>query len=213
MNGLRIMVADEQPVVRWGVRQVIEARQGWQLCGEAASDEEAVSVALTQRPDIAVIGLAPRGGRQLGVIERFARAGLEARVLIFSSSQDDEAIAAGLAAGAQGYVLKTDSLEEMERAIATLASRRSYLSPAVASRMRETRERGDGVAEPKSLTERELEVTRLVVEGLSNRQIASLLGRSVKTIESHRAASMRKAGVRSAAGLVRFAIRHRIAGD
>lgn len=207
VQALRILVADDLPVVREGLRHLVATRPLWEICGEAANEGEALSLAFETRPDVAVIALSLPAINGVSVTRSITESGLETRVLLYSSHHDDQTIAAGLAAGARGCVLKMDSVEQVENAIEALGARRRYISPSVAEVMKETwtASTQDGL---KAFTARELEVTQLIAEGLSNRKIAELLNRSVKTIESHRNSIMRKAGVHSTAGLVRFAIRN-----
>lgn len=211
MRNLKILVADEQPVVRQGIRHLVESRPQWDVCGEAGNGDEALAVAFDTLPDVAVMAVSLPGSNGITVTRRIVEAGLETRVLLYSNHNDDKTIADGLAAGARGYVLKSDNLEHVENAIEALGARRKYFSPSVTELMEEAWSGNGANSSLKSFTVRELEVTQLIAEGLSNRLIAERLGRSIKTVESHRTAVMRKAGVRSTAGLVRFAIKHRIA--
>lgn len=207
---LRILIADEQPIVRQGLRHVIEANSAWSVCGETADGNEAIAIALREEPDIAVIALSIPDAGGISVTRRIVETGSVTRILLYGGREGGAQVAAGLAAGASGYVLGTDSPQDVRAAIASLAARRRYLSPIVRSLLREIRSHGDanGAA---AFTTREREVTQLIAAGQSNRQIAQALGKSIKTIESHRASAMRKAGVNCVAQLVLFAVKHQMA--
>jgi DNA-binding NarL/FixJ family response regulator len=131
-------------------------------------------------------------------------------VLLFTMHDDDETVSGGLAAGARGYVLKTDSEQHLEAAIAALSANRPYFSSVVSELLLNAAMNDRKRSRLESFTIRELEVAQLIAEGNSNKQIARLLNISIKTVESHRSAAMRKAGVRTAAEFVRFAIKHNL---
>jgi len=207
---LRILLADDHAIIRKGLRNVIESHPGWEVCGEASDGRRALDIALRERPDIAVLDVAMPG---LDGIELTRRLQLECpsvRVLLFTTRDDAATVSRGLAAGARGYVLKTDSERHLEDAIAALEANQPYLSSLVADRVRAGAASERRPSPPTGFTARELEVARLVAEGNSNKQIARRLNIGVKTVESHRAAAMRKAGVHTAAELVRFAIRQNL---
>jgi DNA-binding NarL/FixJ family response regulator len=123
---------------------------------------------------------------------------------------DDETVSGGLAAGARGYILKSDSDQHLVQAISALAAHRPYFSSVVSEMLLESAVGERKKSRLESFTLRELEVAQLIAEGNSNKQIARLLNISVKTVESHRASAMRRAEVKSAAELVRFAIKHNL---
>lgn len=202
------MIADDQPIVRWGLRQLVSSRSAWRLCGEAGDGEMALDLALTERPHVAVMSFSLGSSNGLDVARRMRDRNLETRVLLYTDQPDLPAVTAGVRAGVRGHVLKSDSIDEVERAIEAIANGRRYFSSSVSSIM--DSERVESGQRGPALTARELEVAQLIAEGLSNRQIASRLGRSIKTIESHRMAVMRKADVHSTAGLVRYVIKNRL---
>jgi DNA-binding NarL/FixJ family response regulator len=123
---------------------------------------------------------------------------------------DDETVRGGLAAGARGYVLKTDSEQHLEAAISALGANRPYFSSLVSELLLDGAVNDQKRSVLESFTEREREVAQLIAEGNSNRQIARALGISTKTVETHRGAALRKAGVRTGPQLVRFAIKHNL---
>ena len=207
---LRILIADDQEIVRKGVRALIEAQVGWEVCGEAADGQQALDLALREKPDVAIIEIALPilGGVALTRRLRQDLPGL--RVLIFTLRNDGETVSSALAAGARGYLLKTESQEQLKAAISSLGANRPYFSNFVSELLLEAVAHDGARSRLDSFTARELEVAQLIAEGNSNKQIARLLGISVKTVESHRAGAMRKAGAHTAGEFIRFAIKHQL---
>lgn len=205
---LRFLLADDHAIVRKGLRNVIEARAGWEVCGEAGDGLRALEIALRERPDIAVLNIAMPGLDGIELTRKLYRERPGVKVLLFTTRGDAATVDRGLAAGARGYVLKSDSEGLLMEAIAAVAAGESYVSPGVAQRMPAAGQLAPSPA--GSFTARELDVARLIAEGNSNKQIARRLNIGIKTVESHRAAAMRKAGAHTAAGLVRFAIRQNL---
>lgn len=205
---VRVLLADDHAIVRKGLRNVIEGHPGWEVCGEAGDGHRALEIALRERPDIAILDITMPGLDGIELTHRLYSECPSVRVLLFTSRGDEATVDRGLAAGARGYVLKSDSESHLVDAIATLAAGGSYFSSMVADRARA--EGQPRPAPPTGFTARELEVARLIAEGNSNKQIARRLNIGIKTVESHRAGAMRKAGVHTAAGLVSFAIRQNL---
>ena len=204
MAGVRILIADGYEIVRHGLRKLVEAQPGCDVCGEASSAEALLDLATSQAPDIAVLGV-PLPGPDLAAVTGHLRAGRPGpEVLLYAGGDDLEAISGALAAGARGCVLKAEDLGQLATAIGALAGRRSYLSPGARQLL------GPDASAQENLTSREVQVVRLIAQGESSRKIARLLNISPKTAESHRAAAMRKSGARSIAHLIRFAIRRRL---
>jgi DNA-binding NarL/FixJ family response regulator len=207
---LRILVADDHEIVRKGVRDLIEAHHGWEVCGEAADGQQALEIALNERPNVAVVDVSLPILNGIALTRRLKQECPAVSVLLFTMHDDDETVSGGLAAGARGYVLKTDSERHLEAAISALGANRPYFSSLVSEMLLDAAVNDRKRSRLESFTIRELEVAQLIAEGNSNKQIARLLGISIKTVESHRAAAMRKADVRTAAELVRFAIKHNL---
>ena len=207
---LRILIADDHEIVRKGVRDVIEAHPGWEVCGEAADGQQALEIALREKPDVAVLDVSLPLLNGVALTRRLRKDCPATGVLLFTMHDDDETVSGALAAGARGYVLKTDSEQHLEAAISALGANRPYFSSLVSELLLDAAMNERKRSRLESFTIRELEVAQLIAEGNSNKQIARLLGISIKTVESHRAAAMRKAGVRTAAEFVRFAIKHNL---
>jgi DNA-binding NarL/FixJ family response regulator len=207
---LRILIADDHEIVRKGVRDVIEAHPGWEVCGEAADGQAAFELAVREKPDVAVLDVALPLLNGVALTRRLKQECPTTNVLLFTMHDDDETVSGGLAAGARGYVLKTDSERYLEAAIAALGANRPYFSSFVSELLLEAAMNDRKRSRLESFTVRELEVAQLIAEGNSNKQIARRLDISIKTVESHRSAAMRKAGARTAAEFVRFAIKHNL---
>jgi len=207
---LRILIADDHEIVRKGVREVIESHPGWTVCAEAGDGQTALDLALLEKPDIAVLDVSLPILNGIALTRRLQKDCPNTKVLLFTMHDDDETVGSGLAAGARGYVLKTDSERHLEAAISSLGANRPYFSSLVSELLLHAALNDRKRSRLESFTVRELEVAQLIAEGNSNKEIARRLEVSIKTVESHRAAAMRKADVRTAAEFVRFAIKHNL---
>jgi DNA-binding NarL/FixJ family response regulator len=207
---LQILIADDHDIVRRGVRGIIEAHPDWTVCCEAASGDAVLDLARLHRPDIAILDVSLPGLNGITVTRQLRQACPETEVLLFTMHDDNETVSGGLAAGARGYILKNDGDEQLVSAIAALGNHRPYFSAVVSELLLDAALNVRKKSRLESFTVRELEVAQLIAEGESNKRIARKLEISIKTVESHRAAAMRKAGVRTAAEFVRFAIRHNL---
>jgi DNA-binding NarL/FixJ family response regulator len=207
---LRILIADDHEIVRRGVRHIIEGHQGWEVCGEAADGETALAIAIREQPDIAILDVSLPALGGIMITRRLKQDSPSTRVLLFTMHDDEETVNSGLAAGARGYLLKTDSGQHLEAAIVALAARNPYFSSLVAEMLLEAAVTDRKRSRLERFTARELQIAQLIAEGNSNKEVAGRLEIAVKTVESHRAAAMRKAGVRTAGQFVRFAIKNNL---
>ncbi len=207
---LRILIADDHEIVRKGVRDLIEGHPGWMVCAEAADGQSALEAALRESPDIAILDVSLPLLNGIAVTRWLKKERPATRVLLFTMHDDDETVGSGLAAGARGYLIKSDSEGHLEAAIAALAVNRPYFSSPVSELLLDAAVNQRKQSRLESFTLRELDVAQLISEGNSNKEIARVLGVGVKTVESHRASVWRKAGVRTAAEFVRFAIKHNL---
>ena len=207
---LRILIADDHQIVRRGVRDIVEAHPGWEICGETATGSEVVDLVLAHQAHVAVLDVSMPGLNGITVARQLKQRSPTTEVLLFTMHDDDETISGGLAAGARGYLLKSDSHNHLVAAISALGAHRPYFSSVVSELLLDAAVNDRKKSRMESFTVRELEVVQLIAEGESNKLIARRLNISIKTVESHRASAMRKAGVRTAAEFVRFAIKHNL---
>ena len=209
MTPLRILVADDHAVVRRGVRALLEGQMDWQVCGEASTGPEAVEQTRLLDPDIVVLDLSMPELNGLDAARRILRESPRTQVLVLTMHHSEELAHQVLQAGARGYVLKSDADRELVAAVDSLQQRRTFLTPNLAA----SDAGADGTQADGGrgeLTPREREIVQLVAEGRSSKEVAAMLGISVKTVESHRTNVMRKLRIRSVSQLVRYAVRNRI---
>ena len=209
---LRILVADDHEVVRQGLRALIEKTPDWVVCGEAADGRAAVALAEKERPDVAVVDFGMPELNGLEATRQIKRVLPECEVLVFTGDEDEQLIHKIFAAGARSYILKSDMTHHLVSAIEALSQHKHYFTSSVsevlfARYLNGTPGHGSGTTE---LTAREREIVQLLGEGKSNKEVAATLGISVKTVETHRAAIMKKLRCDSFADLVRYAIREKI---
>lgn len=190
---IRIVVADDHPIVRDGLVMVLSTQPDFTVVGEAGTGAEAARQALAQTPDVLLLDLEMPEGDGVETLRRLQEAGATARAIVFTAFDTDERILAALRAGAQGYLLKGAPREELFRAIRTVAAGGSLLTPVVASRLLRHVAQSDTPPTP-ALTERERETLRLLGRGLQNKEIAARLGVRERTAKFHVAALMRKLG-------------------
>ena len=208
---LRLLLADDHDIVRRGMKELLEEQIGWSVCAEAANGRTAVELALAERPNVAILDLSMPELNGLEATRRIKEALPETEVLIFSMHESEEVIRDVLDAGARGYLLKSDASRQLVAAVETLARHQPFFSGRVSEVvLGGFLKPGQTQATPAStrLTSREREVIQLLAEGKSNKQIATVLDLSVKTIETHRTSAMHKLGLKSLPDLVRFAIRN-----
>ena len=210
---LRILLADDHEIVRRGLRELLEEQAGWSVCAEAANGREAVELAVQSRPHVAVLDFSMPELNGLEATRRIRQTAPETEVLIFTMHESEELIREVLSAGARGYLLKSDASRQLVPAVESLARHQPFFSGRVSEVvLGGFLKAGEEDRSPAAgrLTSRETEVLQLLAEGKSNKQIASLLDLSVKTVETHRTAVMRKLELKSLPDLVRFAIRNHI---
>lgn len=214
MNALRILIADDHEVVRDGLRALIEHEPGWEVCATAVTGREAVETAKQLKPDIAVLDMTMPELSGLEATRQIKRALPLTEVLVFSAHRSEEVVAQVFDAGAKSYICKADAGRHLVAAIRSLAEHKPFFTPEVSeilfSRFLAADPRRASAAAEQKLTTREREIVRLLAEGRSNKETASLLGISIRTSETHRASLMRKLGLDSLPALVRYAIRNHI---
>lgn len=213
MASLRILVADDHEIVREGVRRLVDNVPGWEVCGEVGDGRAAVGLAEKLKPDVVIIDLLMPQLGGLDAARQIKRSLPETEILVFTGEEDEQLIHDVFAAGARSYIVKSDISAHLLAAIEALAQHKHYFtnqtSEVVFARYLEGRS-GPGSDKNEGLTPREREVVQLLAEGKSNKEVAAVLGLSIKTIETHRATVMRKLRLDSFADLVRYAIRRKM---
>lgn len=212
MNKIRLLVADDHPVVRAGLRMLLGTQPDMEVVGEAVDGATAVERALELRPDVVVMDITMRGTDGLAATREIVKRIPQTKVLILTMHDSEEYLRQTLEAGATGYVLKQAADTELAVAIRAVQRGEIYLYPAftrVLLRDLTPNRDTDGQAQRDSyelLSPREKEVLRMVALGHTNRKIADQLFLSVKTIETYRARVMEKLNLRTRAALVRYAL-------
>lgn len=212
MNKIRLLVADDHPVVRAGLRMLLGTQPDMEVVGEAVDGATAVERALELRPDVVVMDITMRGANGLAATREIVKRIPQTKVLILTMHDSEEYLRQTLEAGATGYVLKQAADTELAVAIRAVQRGEIYLYPAftrVLLRDLTPNRDTDGQAQRDSyelLSPREKEVLRMVALGHTNRKIADQLFLSVKTIETYRARVMEKLNLRTRAALVRYAL-------
>jgi DNA-binding NarL/FixJ family response regulator len=204
-GGIRILVADDHPMLREGLVAVLGTQPDFDVIGEAANGSEVVRLAQTLRPDVILLDLEMPEVDGVAALERLRDAGSEARTIVFTAYDTDERILSALRAGAQGYLLKGASRGEIFDAVRTVHSGGSLLQPDVTARLldhvRHERE------QPEPLTPRELEVLELISQGLQNSEIAERLFVTERTVKFHVSSILAKLGADNRTEAVSLAAR------
>ena len=215
MSVLRIVVVDDHSVVRRGVRALLESQPGWEVVAEATTGREAVDVVKRLQPDVVVIDLSLPELNGLDATRQILKESPRTEVLMLTMHHSEELVRDVLQAGARGYVLKSDADASLISAVDSLRQHKPFLTSNVTEfvlddYLRRTDDHDATALPHTAVTAREREIIQLLAEGKSNKETASILGVSVKTIEAHRANLMRKLHLRSLSDLVRYAVRNKI---
>jgi DNA-binding NarL/FixJ family response regulator len=209
---VRIVIADDQPLMRTGLAKVLESDARIRLVGQAADGRQAVELAGLHRPDVVLMDIRMPVLDGLEATRSIVALGVGARVLILTTYDLDECVFSALRAGASGFILKDRPPEELLDAIGVVAAGEALLSPSVTRRLVEefARRPGAEAAPPQldELTARELEILRLVAGGRSNREVAAQLVVSEATVKSHFSRVLAKLGLRDRVQAVVFAYEH-----
>lgn len=212
----RILIADDHDLMRRGVKTLLQAHAGWEICGEAHTGREAVAQAEELKPDIVILDISMPDLNGVEAARRIRKASPTTEVLILSVHYSDQLIREILEAGVRGYIVKSDSDRDLIIAVETLASHKPFFTPRATEIIMSNFSSGGSIRRelPESLrdrlTSREREIVQLLAEGKSSKEVASSLNISVKTAETHRANIMRKLQLHTVSELVRYAVRNQI---
>jgi len=201
---VRIFLADQHVLIRGGLRAVLRARSDFTVCGEADNGAEAVKLIIQAKPDVAIMNVNMPDINGIEATRQIRKAAPNTEILIFTAEDNEDIMRESLRAGARGYLLKSASDEQIIDAIAALAEHHGYYSDSVTEKLLR------GGENRSHLTTREREVLRLIANGRRSKEIAMMLGVSLRTVETHRAAGMRKLHLHSVAEVVRYAIREQL---
>jgi DNA-binding NarL/FixJ family response regulator len=197
---IRIVLVDDQTLVRRGIRSLLELAGDIAIAAEAADGDEAIVAIRRERPDVVLLDLRMPKKDGLGVLRELHAAGDLPPTILLTTFDDDEALLEAVKAGARGYLLKDVSLERLTEAVRDVAKGGSIIRPAVTERvlrgLEHVRRDFDALSPPDPLTKREVEVLRLMAGGYSNREIADALGSAEGTVKNHASSILSKLGVR-----------------
>jgi DNA-binding NarL/FixJ family response regulator len=206
---IRIVLADDHPIVLDGLRNLIRAESDFELVGEAASGLSALKVIREQRPDVAVLDISMPELNGIVLSRRLAGELPALRLLILTLHEDRAYLNQALEAGVRGYVLKRSAVENLVQAIRAVLVGGLYIDPAIVGRVFESKQINKRLAARKGvapeLTDREADVLKMAALGFTNKEIASRLDVGVKSIETYKARGLEKLGLKTRAELVRYA--------
>jgi DNA-binding NarL/FixJ family response regulator len=212
MSALRILIADDHEVARRGVRAILEGHPGWEVCGEVADGREAVVQAAGLKPDIVLLDIAMPSLNGLDAARQILAADADMRILILTMHDSEQIVREVLAAGARGFLLKSDAGRDLVSAVEALQRGRTFFTTRVAQLVLEgyLHPGAPDGASRSVLTPREREVIQLLAEGKTTKEVATTLNLSVKTAETHRTNLMRKLDLHSVVDLTLYAVRNGI---
>ena len=210
---LRILLADDHEIVRRGMRALLEKHEGWEVCGEAKDGREAVEKAIELKPDVVILDIGMPLLNGLETTRQLLKHDPDFKVIVLTISDSDQVIREALDAGARGFVLKSDAARDLVSAVDALQNKRVFFTPRVNDMVLAGFLEKSSTTEASklpALTAREREITQLLAEGKSSKEVATLLNLSTKTVETHRVNLMRKLSFHSIRDLVVYAIRNHL---
>jgi two-component system, NarL family, response regulator NreC len=214
MRKIRILLADDHKLMRSGLRVLLEQQAGLTVVGEASDGREAVALANSLKPDVAVMDVGMPSLNGIEAASQISQSHPEIAIVMLSMHSDESYVLRALKAGAKGYLLKDSAEADLIRAVHAVADGKSFFSPAVSKVLLDDYVRKlkrSGTEDPYDLlTPREREVLQLVAEGKSNKDVAQLLNLSVYTVETHRSNIMEKLNLKGVPELILYAVRNGI---
>jgi DNA-binding NarL/FixJ family response regulator len=197
---IRIVLVDDQTLVRQGIRSLLQLAGDITIVGEAGDGDEALSVIAREKPDVVLLDVRMPKKNGLDVLRELKTTSTVPPIILLTTFDDDEALLAAVRAGAKGYLLKDVSLEQLTDAIRAVAAGGTVIRPAVTERVLRGLEHMprdfEALSPPDPLTKREIEILRLMAGGYSNREIADALGTAEGTVKNHASSILSKLGVR-----------------
>jgi DNA-binding NarL/FixJ family response regulator len=215
MESLRLVLADDHDLLRRGLRNLLEAQFGWKVVAEAANGREAVEKVVENEPDVTLLDIQMPVLSGLEATREIVKRGSKTRILILTIHESDSLIRGILDAGARGYVLKSDASRDLVSAVDAVRYNKTFFTSKVSQMILDgylkKPKPADGTEIAGSrLTPRQREITKLLAEGKSSREVAAALGLSLKTTETHRANIMERLNCHTVSELVRYAVRNGI---
>jgi DNA-binding NarL/FixJ family response regulator len=208
---LRVLLVDNHVFVRGGLRTLLRARRDFAICGEASNGQDGIKLAIQAKPDVVVMGVPLPDINGIEATRQIRKASPDTEVLIFTADSNGQLMRQALHAGARAYLPKSASDEQIIGTIEALAQHQRYAWDGMVETLLDHRSAHKrGANDEAELTGREQQVLRLIAEGHRTRDVALLLGISHRTVDAHRASTMRKLKLRSIAEVVRYAIRERL---
>ncbi len=204
-----ILIADDHPLFRAGLRQALEKGSGLRIIAEVENGEDALAVLVNQKPDVAVLDIQMPRLTGLEIAKRAEHIGLETRIILLTMLDDKKIFLDAMESGVKGYVLKDGAVSEIRSAIATVIGGKHYISPSLSGLLVERRRGGPATPELSSLTAAELGVMKLIAELKSNQEIADDLLISKRTVENHRVNISKKLNLTGSNAILRFALKHK----
>src|SRR6478735_12381686 len=203
---VRVLLADDHEIVRQGLRVLLE-REGFQVVGEASDGHQAAKLCEANHPEVAILDLSMPLLNGVDAAREIMKSNPRTKVVLLTMHTEDHLILESLRAGVTGYVLKTRATSELVQALRAVCRGEMYLTQSISRTVVQAFLMKDALPE-RPLSDRERQVLQLVAEGKTTKEIASMLGISVNTAESHRTNLMEKLDIHDTAGLVRYALRH-----
>jgi DNA-binding NarL/FixJ family response regulator len=213
---LRILLADDHELIRRGLCSLLQKHEGWEICGEASDGRQTIEMAKQLKPDVVIVDIGMPHLNGLDTTRQLLQHDPNFKVIVLTITDSDQVIREALDAGARGFVLKSDAARDLVAAVEALQNKRMFFTPRVNDLvLAGFLEKGLALSRNEApdlptLTAREREVTQLLAEGKSSKEVAVLLNLSTKTVETHRSNIMRKLNLHSIRDLVVYAIKNNI---
>lgn len=208
MSKLRVFLTDDHPIVREGLRTLVNAQSDMEVVGEASDGSEALDRVPETQPDIVVMDVSMPRLNGVQATQHLRHSFPQAKILVLTVHEDRSYLRQFLEAGASGYVLKRAASHDLINALRAVAAGGTYLDPVVTEKLGKLvrRQSIQDALQGTDLSEREEEVIKFIAHGFSNKEIASRLAISIKTVETYKTRSLEKLGLRSRADIVRYAL-------
>jgi DNA-binding NarL/FixJ family response regulator len=210
MRSLRLLIADDHEIFRAGLRSLLEDQPGWQIVAEASNGREAVAKAAKTHPDVALLDIGMPVLNGLEAAHQIVRRQPQTKIVMLTVHDSDAMIHKVLACGARAYLFKTDAARDLVSAVKAVQGDATFFTEKVAEAVLNGFKHNGSRTDAGRLTPRQREITKLLAEGRTTKEVGAFLGISVKTAETHRSNLMHRLNCYSAAELVRYAVRNQI---